>query len=71
MRQDEARELILKEYDTWVLREHPNGIPSGTEAMVFYAQFKEKRPDMFAFRSSADKWQVFHSWLLHTKRCRD
>ncbi len=60
MTQDEARPLILDE-----LRKRLPTVPyEGTDGgLVQYNQLKQERPDLFGFRSSAEKWQVVKGWM--------
>lgn len=64
MRQDQAKPLILQE-----MRQRLPSVPFGdaTGGFVEFLQLKGDRPDLFEWRSSADRWQVVHGWMLQAK----
>lgn len=61
MKKSEAEELIIAE-----LQQRLPEIPyAGADGgMVYFNQLQRDRPHLFAFRSSAEKWQVVHGWML-------
>ncbi len=31
--------------------------------IIYFTQLQQKRPDLFQFKASGDKWQVVHGWM--------
>ena len=59
---------IVKEWHVWRKQLPAEGVPTGTDGLVFYGHLTTARPDLLSFRCSGDKWQRVHGWLLH-RRC--
>ena len=72
MKKDEAKKLIVAEWDAWA----PKNVPpdrdaTGTHALAFFGYLGRERSYLLAFRSSGDPWQTVHGWLLQAGRVKD
>ena len=72
MNRREAEAHIVREFEAWVKRTGaPGTLPSGTEALVFYAYLESERPHLLKFSYPGDRWQVVHGWLRRRGLVRD
>jgi hypothetical protein len=64
MTKEDARIQIVAQWPKWA---KANKVEQGTgrDALLFFNFIQDKRPDLLAFRSSGDKWQAVHGWLLN------
>lgn len=64
MNRSEAEPRIMAE----MKRRLPTVPYTGADGgMVQFLQLQQERPELFSFRSSADKWQVVHGWMLRNR----
>jgi hypothetical protein len=65
MRESDAETAILLEWRTWAPRNFPSR-PELTkaDAQMFFAYLQTEKPQLLAFETTRDKWQVVHGWLL-------
>jgi hypothetical protein len=70
MTKEDARRQIIAQWPAWT---KANNVEQGTgrDAMLFFNFIQDKRPDLLVFRSSGDKWQVVHGWLLNGRLVSD
>lgn len=70
MTKEDARIKIVAQWPKWA---KANNVEQGTggDAMLFFNFIQDKRPDLLTFRSSDDKWQVVHGWLLNGRLISD
>jgi hypothetical protein len=64
MTKEQARLGTMREWSRW---RDANGVSagaSGNDALRFFSHLQSDRPDLLNFRSSRNKWQVVHDWLL-------
>ena len=62
-----AQRAVIEEWNAWA-KKHPDRtrIAGG---ILFFNYLQKKRPDLLLdFRSSGDKWQTIHSWLLSERK---
>jgi hypothetical protein len=52
------------EWDNWAAL-HPDDL------MLFFTHSQEKKPELLKLRSTGDKWQTVHGWLLREGRVKD
>jgi hypothetical protein len=72
MTKDDARRLVLSEWDQWSTQNCPAGRrPSGTDGMLFFTYLEKERPHTLSFRDSGDRWQTVHGWLLRAGKVAD
>jgi len=71
MTKEEARLGVIREWARW---RDANGVTAearGNDALRFYSHLQSNRTELLGFRSSRNKWQVVHDWLLSTGCVRD
>jgi hypothetical protein len=68
-KKEEARLVVLREYDTWA-KANPNDAKM-MGGYVFFAYLEKERPDLLDFRAARSKWQIVHLWLRHGARLKD
>jgi hypothetical protein len=62
-----AQRAVIEEWNAWA-KKHPDRtrIAGG---ILFFNYLRKKRPDLLLdFRSTGDKWQTIHSWLLSERK---
>ena len=70
MTKDEAKQKILAEWSSWAST-NAIAVPRGADALAFFGYLQGYRSELLAFRSSGDKWQVVHGWLLNARLISD
>jgi hypothetical protein len=60
MNKEEARLVVLSEYDRWA-KKHPNEA-SVMGGFLFFRYLQNERSDLLDFRAG-DKWQIVHGWI--------
>lgn len=70
MKYEEAKQLIVLEWDRWVQTQTINpGGASGRETLKFFHKLQDTRPWLLDFQSKGrDKWRLVHAWLLSEHR---
>ena len=65
MRIDDAEQLVVAEWTTWLNSQYPSKTSAtGTDALIFFGYLQQSRSDLLSFQCSGDKWQRVHGWLL-------
>ncbi len=71
MKQEEARPLIIREWDRWIQTQaiHPE-TASARDSFKFFLELQDARAAFLNFRTRChrDKWQIIHTWLLGARR---
>ena len=73
MKQQEAKTLILEEWDRWVAKQavDPGG-PTGKDLLKFFFELEDGKSPLLDFQSRGhDKWRIIHAWLLSAERVGD
>jgi hypothetical protein len=64
MKKDEAKRLVLQEWDDWATKNLPPGHKaSGTDGLIFFGYLQKQRPHLLEFKTSGDRWLTVHGWL--------
>jgi hypothetical protein len=64
MKRDEAKRLVLREWDDWASKNVPHGQKaSGTDGLIFFGYLQKQRPHLLEFKTSGDRLQIVHGWL--------
>ena len=64
MTPSEAKLRILAEWRTWVGHQQSAVSHTTTEALAFFKEIEQNKPELLSF-DSADKWEFVKSWLLN------
>ena len=73
MKQEEARRLLIEEWDKWI-RTQPVAPDKaiGRESLKFFLELKDARSALLKFQAKVrDKWPIIHRWLLDENRVSD
>jgi hypothetical protein len=70
MKQQEAKHLIIREWDRWVQTQPIDaGGPTGRDSLKFFVELQDARSALLDFQTRGrDKWLVVHAWLLDARR---
>jgi hypothetical protein len=70
MKQQEAKILIIREWDRWVKTQSTDpGGPTGRDSLKFFLELHDAQSPLLNFRHKGrDKWQIVHAWLRHAGR---
>ena len=70
MKQEEAKQLIIREWDRWVQTQPiDSGGATGRDSLKFFLELQDARSPLLDFQTRGrDKWQVVHAWLLSARR---
>jgi hypothetical protein len=71
MKQEEAKDLIIREWDRWVQTQSMiSGRATGRDSFKFFLELEDARSVFLDFRTRChrDKWQIIHTWLLGARR---
>jgi len=61
MKKDEAKRLVLREWDDWAAKNVPPGQKArGTDGLIFFGYLQKQRPHLLEFKTSGDRWQTVH-----------
>jgi hypothetical protein len=71
MTKEESRLGTLREWKRWRKANGVGSGASGNDALRFYSHLQSNCPDLLGFKSSRNKWQVVHDWLLSTGQVHD
>jgi hypothetical protein len=73
MKQRDARELIVQEWDRWIqTRVFERGGPTGKDSLKFFIELQDSGSPLLDFPSRGqDKWRIIHGWLLSAERLFD
>ena len=73
MKQEEAKRLIIREWDRWVQTQSINsGRATGRDSFKFFLELQDARAAFLDFQTRGrDKWQIVHAWLLGAQRLSD
>lgn len=73
MKQRDARELIVQEWDRWSeARTFDRGGPTGKDTLKFFIELQDAGSRGLDFPSRGqDKWRIIHGWLLSAERVSD
>ena len=64
MKKDEAKRLVLQEWDDWAAKNlSPGHKASGTDGLIFFGYLQKQRPHLLEFKTSGDRWLTVHGWL--------
>ena len=64
MKKDEAKRLVLQEWDDWAAKNLPPGQKArGTDGLIFFGYLQKQRPHLLEFKTSGDRWPTVHGWL--------
>jgi hypothetical protein len=64
MTPSEAKLRILAEWRTWVGHQQSAVSHTTAEALAFFKEIEQNKPDLLSF-DSADKWEFVKGWLLN------
>ena len=68
---EESRLAILSEWNVWAAANLPAGKPAtGNDDFAFYGYLRSERPSLLSFRSSVDRYQTVHRWLLRSGKVK-
>jgi hypothetical protein len=67
MRRKDAQVGVLREWDIWRAK-NPHEPANGTVAFIFYGYLRTERSDLLTFKTSGDRWQDVHGWLINGRR---
>ncbi|HEY8671405.1 MAG TPA: hypothetical protein VIL63_11235 [Terriglobales bacterium] len=70
MKYQEAKRLIVLEWDRWIQTQTiDSGHASGRDSLKFFVELQDTRPTLLDFQSRGrDKWRVVHAWLLSERK---
>ena len=71
MRQQEAKDILMREFDKWEQQQKFREKPTVGNALGFYAYIESNKPSLLNFNCAGDKWQKLKSWLYESNRIRD
>jgi hypothetical protein len=72
MKQEEAKRLIIQEWDRWVQTRADSGKPTGRDSLEFFFELQDVRSVLLDFQTRGrDKWKVVHAWLVRAGRLQD
>jgi len=74
MKQEEAKHLIIQQWDRWIQTQSINsGRATGRDSFKFFLELQDARSAFLDFRTRnhRDKWQIIHTWLLGARRLSD
>jgi hypothetical protein len=73
MKQRDARELIVQEWDRWIQSHAVEvGGPTGKDSLKFFIELQDAGSPLLDFPSRGrDKWRIIHEWLLRAQRVFD
>ena len=71
MKQDDARRIVVTEFDAWVKREGFKGKPTTTNAFGFFGYLTSANHPALQFRCTGDKWLRVKTWLYQEGRIQD
>ena len=74
MKQEEAKHLIIREWDRWVQTQSiSSGRATGRDSFKFFLELQDARAAFLDFRTRyhRDKRQIIHTWLLGARRLSD
>jgi hypothetical protein len=64
MKKDEAKRLVLQEWDDWAAKNVPSGQQArGTDGLIFFGYLQMPHPYLVELKASGDRWQTVHGWL--------
>jgi hypothetical protein len=61
LKQSEARRRII---DAWIVWPERPARPTDKHFRRFYEWLARHRPELLAFRTTAEKWRLIRDWLL-------
>jgi hypothetical protein len=70
MRQQDAKPLIIREWDRWIQTQpiDPQTAIAG-DSFKFFLELQEARSPLLDFRPRGqDKWQIVYGWLVRERR---
>jgi hypothetical protein len=73
MKQEEAKRLLIREWDDWIKRQ-PAGRDkaTGRDSLKFFFELQDARSGLLKFSARGrDKWQIVHAWLRGEDRIAD
>ena len=70
MRQAEAKQKLIQEFDEWKHNLKFIEKPTEWDAYQFYSHIYSKKPILLNFSCRDDKWQKIKSWLYESSRIR-
>jgi len=70
MTPSEAKLRILAEWRTWIGHQQAAVSHTVEEALTFYREIEQNKPEMLSF-DSPDKWQSVREWLLSADLIKD
>jgi hypothetical protein len=70
MKQQEAKPLIIREWDLWIQTQSINSRKaSARDSFKFFLELQQARSPLLDFQPRGrDKWQIVHAWLLSEGR---
>ena len=70
MKHQEAKRLIVREWDRWIQTQPIDaGCASARDSLKFFVELQDTRPTLLDFLTRGrDKWRVVHGWLLSERR---
>ncbi len=70
MRQQDAKPLIIREWDRWIQTQAINPeTASARDSFKFFLELQEARSPLLDFRPRGqDKWQIVYGWLVREGR---
>ena len=72
MRKEDAKAAIIQEWDSWKRKNlKSDHKATGRDGLIFFGYLRQERPDLLTFKSSGDRWQVVHGWLMRERRVAD
>jgi len=73
MKQEEAKRLIIQEWDHWIQTQSmDSGKATGRDSLRFFFELQDVRSVLLDFHTRRrDKWQIVHAWLRGAGRLSD
>jgi hypothetical protein len=70
MKQEEAKRLIIQEWDRWVQTQSVEpGKATGRDALKFFFELQDAHSVLLDFQTRGrDNWQIVHAWLRGARR---
>jgi hypothetical protein len=61
----EAKLRILAEWRTWIGHRQQAIAHSAEEALIFFREIEQDKPELLTFDSGGDTWECVKGWLVN------
>ena len=61
MSKDKARQAVLSEYDSWMIKHPDDARMMG--GFLFFRYLQTDKSDLLDFRTAGSKWPIVQGWL--------